>query len=167
MAFPRFQHSDYTFLAEEDITQHKWLKKANRLFLQALADLPDLWSWSHLLMARKGHGASEPRTFQFARWLINPYASQTHIFILAMREGSLLMDPQSAGCRQQDSFIRSCGKNRGHRLRLQWLLPAYASWAEGSLPLGTFCISTLATYDRQKDLPNVAESFSSYNSFWK
>ena len=40
--FPCFQDSDHIFLAEEDIMQHKWLKKANRLFLQALADLPDL-----------------------------------------------------------------------------------------------------------------------------
>lgn len=164
MAFPHFQDSDYIFLAEEDIMQHKWLKKANRLFLQALADLPDLWSWSHLLRGRRGHGASELRIFRFARWLTNPHALQTKPSILARREGSLPTDPQQAGCREQDSFARSSGNSGGQRLTAA---TTGTLGAEGSLPSGTFCASALATYDRQEDLTIAAESFSSYNSFWK
>lgn len=81
--------------------QREWLKKASRTFLQALADLPSLWSRSHLLTGRKHHSASEMRIFQFARWVTNPI-SQAELFVPARREGSLLTDPRQAGRRQRD-----------------------------------------------------------------
>lgn len=52
-AFLRFQGSDYISLTGEDIMQHKWLKKTNRLFLQALADLAAVYSRQKRLWCKR------------------------------------------------------------------------------------------------------------------
>lgn len=104
-AFPRFQDSDYIFLAEEDLMQHQWLKKAKRLFLQTLADLPDLWSWSHLFTGRKGYGASELRILQFARWPTNPCVSQITAVYLG-NERRISADRSTVGRMQTAGLLR-------------------------------------------------------------